>query len=532
MATREAPRKPSKIDKEVLAGLRKRGYNVSYTDYLNTLQQKNYWTQAMIDSARGIPINRASPKIDVELVDENSKGKDASVFNLYQQGRSLEGLFGNQVNEFGEPVNPTDQATYRETFGRNPVAKIILNKGETTPIQTGVNSVTGKPIYKDVSKEFSFYDTTQPRTDWLNEMMKSYPAMFATSADKFIRGITGAFGIDNVSTAPIWTFGGTLADNSEFDYVSRKGDKKGIADDLLNAADLATYFAGGTGTVLKAGSLGFKLAKAAKTANRLKKASTMNRYTLPFDIGGPFVAAPASRYIGDRISTSTVADDKVGNQVTAASAAATIGGLLALGLSRGKLKKAAIPAGVGAGAIAFSGMKPEDAEAASLSGFAKALSISETAARAYARRQAKSITRRHRNRVWKQAFGENAKRPTGKGWWDKPEYAGLNLGDKVTTEEVYQSLITWLEKAKAGDPLAIKILGEPIDNYNALHWGHFTALKEGGKASTGRFIPGSTNLKAGVRSARKHTREYAEQHNISYSDAWKALGYNKRFDIS
>jgi len=194
-------------------------------------------------------------------------------------------------------------------------------------------------------------------------------------------------------------------------------------------------------------------------------------------------------------------------------------------------KPARVATGLASGAAGYAGyneVKPEEAEAASLSKFVSLLENSgEAAARKYARRQAKAITSRHRRRVFDMAYGEGAPRPRGEGWYNDPEYAGLGLEQKVTTDQIYNDLMRWYRAAQKGSPIARELLDLPTSDYNALHFGHNKqALSKGGSLSEGKFIPGTTNLKQGARGQISFVKKYAENNNLTYEEAAKQLGFN------
>lgn len=209
-----------------------------------------------IKTARSIPMNTADPTFSYEEV---TKKNSPGLTKAYTQGRALEGQFGE---------SGLDTMIKRQQ--KRSIYKPIFNKGMINEFK--------------LPAETMFGDTVTP------EMVgRSLPgaiaADFATSADKFVRGITGAAGIKNVDTSPLWTAGGRLASEGEFAAVSRRGDKSGVSDDLLNAGNLGLYFATGTGAALKGSKVLLELAKKRNAAKAAMAASKSKSVRIPAEIG-------------------------------------------------------------------------------------------------------------------------------------------------------------------------------------------------------------------------------------------------------
>lgn len=221
---------------------------------------------------------------------------------------------------------------------------------------------------------------------------------------------------------------------------------------------------------------------------------------------------------------------KIGSKFIKGSMQAAKAGKAISGMAIGS-KPARVATGLAAGAgayAAYNEANPSEADAASLSKFVDLLeNQGEEAARAYARKQAKAITSRHRRRVFNRAYGEGAPRPRGVGWYNDPEYAGLGLDERVTTDQIFNDFMSWYKAAKKGSPVARQLLDLPTSDYNALHFGHNKkALSQGGSLAEGRFIPGETNLKQGSQGQVAFVKRYAEKNNLTYEAAAKRLGFN------
>jgi hypothetical protein len=329
MATRPAPRKSTRDERAFLASVRRaaRNKNISMTDVYNYERTKNEQFNQGLSSARGLEgMVAAQPTVSAEKVTASSDPVSRGILNTQTQGRNMEGLFGDQVNPFGQKVDPAAQRKYRETFGRNPLYKFTFDK--------------------DSQRESNVYANIQ-EPDVMTELAKAIPTDFATSVDKLVRGVSG----DRANTSSLFTLGGRLANKGEFAYESRKGDKSGIADDLLNAANVATYLVGGSGVALKGAGAVAKAGKGYNAASTLNKAAKMGRVTNTLDIGVPISAQTAP----------SVIDNPKAAGIAGGTGAAVLAGLLTRG--KGAKAAAATTAAALGGAGLASSTVPEQAQA-------------------------------------------------------------------------------------------------------------------------------------------------------------------------
>jgi hypothetical protein len=401
----------------------------------------------------------------------------------------MEGLFGDQVNPFGQKVDPAAQRKYRETFGRNPLYKFTFDK--------------------DSQRESNVYANIQ-EPDVMTELAKAIPTDFATSVDKLARGLTGAVGIDNVDTSSFWTGGGRFANKGEFAYESRKGDKSGIADDLLNAANVATYLLGGSGVALKGAGAVAKAGKGYNAASTLNKAAKMGRVTNTLDIGVPISAQTAP----------SVIDNPKAAGIAGGTGAAVLTGLL----TRGKGAKAAgatTAAALGGAGLASSAV-PEKAEAANVKTILKAGIDSNEAARMI-------------NSSWSYRLKKDIDK-----WKNRAENLGSSTTDFYTAglgqRPVKPVRIGWSNQGVGEGAYSI-MPSKPVDlvkdfiNNNQkfmnddiwdgeIVWGHDVAKSKGGGTTRSNVyvIPARTNTKQGDRTLSEFVNEEFKTGNYASID--------------
>lgn len=329
MATRPAPRKSTREERAFLADVRRaaRDKNISMTDIYNYQNQKQQEFNQGISNARALDNTMNwQPTVSAEKITSSSAPADRAMLNLQQQGRAMENMFGQQVDPFGRRVDPADARAYREMTGRNPLYKFVFDKGS--------------------QHESSAYSNIR-EPDTMTEVAKSIPTDFATSLDKLVRGISG----DRADTAALFTLGGRLANEGEFAYESRRGDKAGIVDDLLNAGNLAAYAVGGSGAALRGAGLAAKLGKGYNAAATLNKAARMGRVTNPLDAAIPVAAQTAP----------SIMDNPKAAGIAGGTGAAILTGLLTRG--KGARAAAATTAAALGGAGLVSSAVPEQAQA-------------------------------------------------------------------------------------------------------------------------------------------------------------------------
>jgi hypothetical protein len=323
-----------------------------------------------VTNARALEgLTKYTPTISAEKVTDKSDPVSRGILNMQTQGRNMEGLFGNQVNAFGQKVDPAAQRAYREMTGRNPLYKFSVDKGT----QNEVN------IYENIQEP-----------DVATAIAKGIPTDFATSVDKLVRGVSG----DRVDTSSLFTLGGRLANAGEFAYESRKGDRAGVVDDIQNAGNILGYLVGGGGTTLRGAALLAKLGKGYDAAATLSKASKMGRVTNPIDIGVPVAGQNASSIIE--------------NPRAAAVAGGTGGAILTGLLTKGKGGRVAVPAAAIGGAALASSAVPERADAIKIRDMTKLLTDGAEA-------MADRVGRNLATQVADRMFGTMRNRGGGKG---------------------------------------------------------------------------------------------------------------------
>lgn len=470
MASRPAPRKSNKKERAFLADVRRasKNKNISMTDVYNYERQKQDEYRQGISSGRALGgMINAQPTVAAEKVTDKSDPISRGILNMQTQGRNMEGLFGDQVNPFGQKVDPAAARAYREATGRNPLYKFTFDK--------------------DTQREGNVYANIQ-EPDVMAEVAKALPTDFATSLDKLVRGVSG----DRADTSRLFTLGGRLANEGEFAYESRKGDKAGIADDLLNAANLATYVIGGSGAALKGAGLAVKAGKGYDTAATLNKAARMGRVTNPLDVGVP-VAAQAG---------PSILDNSKATGIAGGTGAAVLAGLLTRG--KGAKTMAATAAGAVGGASIASSAVPEEAEAANIKSIVKAGIDSDEAARminsSWSYRLKKDIEKwkdRAENLgsgtldFYKAGLGQRPINPVRMGWSKK----GIGEGAySVLPAKPVELVKDFMAKNT-------KFMDDDIWD-GEIVWGHDVAKSKGGGTTRSNVyvIPARTNTKQGDRT--------------------------------
>lgn len=328
MASRPAPRKSTRDERAFLAAVRReaRNKNISMTDIYNYEQTKNAQFNQGLSNARGLEgMIVARPTISAEKVTDKSDPISRGMLNMQRHGNALMGLMS-------KPPVPTKSAS-KASGG--------YNADYTAP-----QDLYKLTVDKGSPHEQTVYDLFK-QPDTLVSIAQSIPTDFATSVDKLVRGVSG----DRVDAGGLFTLGGRLANEGEFAYESRRGDRAGIADDLLNAANVAAYLVGGSGAGLRGAGALAKAAKGYNAASTLNKAAKMGRVTNTLDAAIPVAAQTAP----------SIMDNPTAAGIAGGTGAAVLTGLL----TRGKGAKAAAAttaAALGGAGLASSAV-PEQAQA-------------------------------------------------------------------------------------------------------------------------------------------------------------------------
>ena len=346
-------------------------------------------------------VTSTGPTVNVDEL----QGKDLIP---YTQGRNLEGLMGNEVGL---------DTLIKRSQTRTPY-KITFNKNQPT-----------ETYYTDTQ----FGDNVSPEM-FLRDVFKGLATDFATSADKLVRGTT-----DIEDTSKLWTFGGLLANEAEFAAQSRRGDKSGARDDILNAINLGSYALGGART-LGAGKVAGQVIK-----NAGKGAIQTNR---------------------GRAATGTA---------------------LSLGLlTAGAVKPQ------DAEAFSYSKMAKllKDGNQAAVNKYA----------RDQAKKITKRARERRWQELVDEGV-VSGEMPRGRGWYNDPKYAGLGLDEVVTRQDVIAQAKDFI-RVYGDTPLGKRLGRAPMSGPNSgtLHWGHDKPLSSGGRLQEGGLIPANTNLSQGTRT--------------------------------